>query len=208
MLTLYQQQDSGNCYKPRLLLAHLRLPFRIVEINAIDGSTRTPDYLERNPNGKVPLLEFDDGRRLAESNAILLHLGEGTPFLPKDAFDRAKVYEWLFFEQYSHEPAIAVRRSLTIYPARRDLATPERMAKLYQDGKFALGVMEARLAATDWLAGANLSVADIALHAYTHMAAEGGFDLAVYPGITAWLARIAALPGHVTIDWRPEDGAN
>ena len=208
MLTLYQQQDSGNCYKPRLLLAHLRLPFRIVDINAIDGSTRTPDYLARNPNGKVPLLEFDDGRRLAESNAILLHLGEGTPFLPKDAFDRAKTYEWLFFEQYSHEPTIAVRRSLTIYPARRDQAAPERMDKLLRDGNYALKVMEARLAAADWLAGANFSVADMALYAYTHMAGEGGFDLAAYPGITAWLARIAALPGHVTIDWRPEDGAN
>ena len=205
MLTLYQQQDSGNCYKPRLLLAHLGAPFRVVDIDANDGSTRTPDYLARNPNGKVPLLEFADGRRLAESNAILLHLGEGTPFLPKDAFDRAKVYEWLFFEQYSHEPTIAVRRSLTIYPARRAQAKPELMAKLYQAGNDALGVMEARLGAADWLAGGDFSVADMALYAYTHMAEEGGFDLAAFPGIAAWLARIAALPGHVTIDWRPED---
>lgn len=203
MLTLYQQQDSGNCYKPRLLLAHLAAPFRVVDINANDGSTRTPDYLARNPNGKVPLLEFADGRRLAESNAILLHLGEGTPFLPKDAFDRAKVYEWLFFEQYSHEPTIAVRRSLTIYPARRAQATPDRMADLYWAGSDALGVMEVRLAAADWLAGADFSIADMALYAYTHMAGEGGFDLAAFPGIAAWLARIAALPGHVTIDWRP-----
>jgi glutathione S-transferase len=204
MLTLYQQQDSGNCYKPRLLLAHLEAPFRLVDIDTNDGSTRAPDYLARNPNGKVPLLEFADGRRLAESNAILLHLAEGTPFLPKDAFDRAKVYEWLFFEQYSHEPTIAVRRSLTIYPERRAQATPELMAKLYRDGNSALGVMEARLAASDWLAGEAISVADMALYAYTHMAGEGGFDLAAFPGIAAWLARIAALPGHVTIDWRPE----
>jgi glutathione S-transferase len=203
VLTLYQQQDSGNCYKPRLLLAHLRLPFRVVDIDANDGSTRTPDYLARNPNGKVPLIEFADGRRLAESNAILLHLGEGTPFLPKDAFERAKVYEWLFFEQYSHEPTIAVRRSLTIYPARRTQATPDLMAKLYRDGNHALGVMETRLAAADWLAGEDFSIADMALYAYTHMAEEGGFDLATFPRIAAWLARIAALPGHVTIDWRP-----
>ena len=203
MLILYQQQDSGNCYKPRLLLAHLQLPFAVVDIDANDGSTRTPDHLARNPNGKVPLVEFADGRRLAESNAILLHLAEGTAFLPKDAFDRAKVYEWLFFEQYSHEPTIAVRRSLTIYPARRDQATPDLMAKLHRDGNHALGVMEARLASVDWLAGEDFSVADMALYAYTHMASEGGFDLAAFPGITAWLARISALPGHVTIDWQP-----
>ena len=202
MLTLYQQQDSGNCYKPRLLLANLQLPFSIVDINANDGSTRAPDYLARNPNGKVPLLELADGRWLTESNAILLHLSEGTPFLPDDAFDRAKVYEWLFFEQYSHEPAIAVRRSLTIYPARREQATPDLMAKLYRDGNQALGVMETRLAAADWLAGEDFSVADMALYAYTHMAEEGGFGLAAFPGVTAWLARIAARPGHVTIDWR------
>jgi len=206
VLTLYQQQDSGNCYKPRLLLAHLRLPFGVVDIDANDGSTRAPDYLARNPNGKVPLIEFADGRRLAESNAILLHLAEGTPLLPEDAFDRAKVYEWLFFEQYSHEPTIAVRRSLTIYPARRDQATPERMAKLLEEGNQVLGVMETRLAAADWLAGADFSIADMALYAYTHMAEEGGFDLAVFPGITAWLARIAALSRHVTIDWRPDAG--
>ena len=205
MLTLYQQQDSGNCYKPRLLLAHLGALFGVVDIDANDGSTRAPGYLARNPNGKVPLIEFADGRRLAESNAILLHLAEGTPFLPKDAFDRAKAYEWLFFEQYSHEPTIAVRRSLTIYRARRGQATPELMAKLYQAGNDALGVMEARLGAADWLAGEEFSVADMALYAYTHMAEEGGFDLAAFPGIAAWLARIAALPGHVTIDWRPED---
>jgi len=203
MLTLYQQQDSGNCYKPRLLLAHLGLPFSIVNVDANDGSTRAPDYLARNPNGKVPLIEFADGRRLAESNAILLHLGEGTAFLPKDAFARAKVYEWLFFEQYSHEPTIAVRRSLTVYPARRAQANPALMAKLLEDGNRALGVMETRLAAGSWLAGEEFSIADMALYAYTHMAGEGGFDLSAFPGIAAWLARIAALPDHVAIDWRP-----
>lgn len=203
MLTLYQQQDSGNCYKPRLLLAHLGAPIRIVDIDANDGSTRAPDFLARNPNGKVPLAEFADGRRLAESNAILLHLAKNTAYLPDDAFDRAKVYEWLFFEQYSHEPAIAVRRSLMVYPARRDQATPELMAKLLEAGNRALGVMESRLAAAEWLAGDGFSIADMALYAYTHMAGEGGFDLAAFPGVSAWLARVAAQPGHVTIDWRP-----
>ena len=179
------------------------MPFKVVDIDANDGSTRKPAYLARNPNGKVPLVEFPDGWRLAESNAILLHLGEGTSFLPSDTFDRAKVYEWLFFEQYSHEPSIAVRRSLTVYPERRAQATPERMTQLHRAGNDALNVMETRLATADWLAGADFSVADIALYAYTHMAGEGGFDLDSFAGITAWLARIAARPGHVTIDWRP-----
>lgn len=205
-LTLYSQQDSGNCYKPRLLLAHLRRPFRIVDVNANNGSTRTDDFLVRNPIGKVPLLEFEDGRRLAESNAILLHLAEGTPFLPAGAFDRAKAYEWLFFEQYSHEPSIAVRRSLAIYPERADEATPERLAELDEAGSRALGVMERRLRQADWLAGDAFSVADVSLYAYTHMAGEGGFDLGDYPGISAWLERVAAQPGHVGIGWR-SDGA-
>jgi len=204
VLILYQQQDSGNCYKPRMLLANLGLPFRIVDMDTNRGETRAADYLARNPNGKVPLLEFDDGRVLGESNAILLHLAEGTAFLPDAAFDRAKVYEWLFFEQYSHEPAIAVRRSLSIYPARRAQATPERMAELLDAGNKALSVMEDRLSEADWLAGESCSVADMALYAYTHMAGEGGFDLTVYPGITAWLQRVLTRPGHVSISWRPE----
>lgn len=204
MLTLYSQQDSGNCYKPRLLLAHLGRRFCLVDVNANDGTTRTPDFLAKNPIGKVPLLEFDDGRRLAESNAMLLHLAEGTRFLPHDAFERAKVYEWLFFEQYSHEPTVAVRRSLMIYPERAGEVNDNRMADLLAGGNHALGVMETRLAGADWLAGTSVSVADLALYAYTHMAGEGGFDLSAFPGVSAWLARVAGLPGHVTIDWRPD----
>ncbi len=204
MLTLYSQQASGNAYKPRLLMALLGIPFRLVEINTYDGSTRKPDFLAKNPIGKVPLLEFDDGRRLAESNAILLHLAEGTPYLPADAFDRAKAYEWLFFEQYVHEPAIAVRRSILTAPERADQRTPERLAQLLEAGNRALGVMEQRLARADWLAGGNYSVADIALYAYTHVAEEGGYDLGTYPGIAAWIERVASQPGHVSIDWRPE----
>ncbi|MGQ7792686.1 glutathione S-transferase family protein [Faunimonas sp. B44] len=205
MLTLYSQQDSGNCYKPRLLLAHLGRPFRLIDVDANSGVTRSDDFLSLNPIGKVPVLEFPDGRRLAESGAILLHLAEGTAFLPGDAYARAKAYEWMFFEQYSHEPTIAVRRSLLIYPERADEATPERLAALFESGTRALEVMEKRLRDADWLAGEAFSVADIALYAYTHCAGEGGFDLGAYPGIGAWLDRIDALSGHVTMDWRPPE---
>jgi glutathione S-transferase len=124
MITLYQQHDSGNCYKVRLVLTHLRLPFQTVAVSSNDGSTRQPEFLAKNPIGKVPTIQLDDGRYLAESNAILLHLAEGTALLPADPYDRAKVYEWLFFEQYNHEPAIAVRRALSVYPERRAEAHP------------------------------------------------------------------------------------
>ena len=204
MLTLYSQQDSGNSYKPRLLMALLGVPFRLVDVNSHDGSTRRPEFLEKNPNGKVPLLEFPDGRRLAESNAILLHLAEGTEYLPVDAFDRAKSYEWLFFEQYSHEPAIAVRRSILTATERAAQRTPERLNALLESGNHALGVMEKRLSAAEWLAGDAYSIADMALYAYTHVAEEGGYDLSRYPAIEAWLERVAAQPGHVSIDWRPD----
>lgn len=199
MHTLYSQQGSGNAYKPRLLMALLGIPFRIVEINTYDGSTRKPEFLAKNPVGKVPLLELADGRRLAESNAILLHLAEGTRFLPADAFDRAKVYEWLFFEQYVHEPAIAVRRSVLTVPERADQRTPERLAALLEAGERALDVMELRLSDADWLAGDDYSLADIALYAYTHVADEGGFDLAPFPAVRAWIARVAERPGHIPI---------
>ena len=203
MLTLYSMQVSGNAYKPRLIMALLGVPFRVVEVNTYDGSTRKPDFLAKNPIGKVPLLEFPDGRFLAESNAMLLYFGEGTPYLPADPFERAKAYEWLFFEQYSHEPAIAVRRSILTSPERAHLRTPERLEPLLEAGNRALAVMEKRLSAADWLAGERYSVADMALYAYTHVAEEGGYDLSAYPGVQAWLTRVAAQPGHVPIDWRP-----
>jgi len=203
MITLFEQHDSGNCYKVRLLLAHLKRPFRTVEISARDGSTRQPRFLAKNPIGKVPTVELDDGRFLGESNAILLHFAEGTKYLPGDAYDRAKTYEWLFFEQYVHEPAIAVRRALMTYPERRAAATPERMAQLLEAGNRALAVMETRLAAADWLAGEKFSIADIALYAYTHTAGEGGYSLDAYSGVRDWLARIARVPGHVTIEAMP-----
>ncbi len=197
MITLYEQPDSGNCYKVRLVAAHTGRQLRRVSVSSRDGSTRTPEFLARNPIGKVPTVEFEDGRFLAESNAIMLHLAEGTSLIPADAYDRAKAYEWLFFEQYSHEPAIAVRRALFVYPERAALATPERLAQLLEAGNKALGVMEARLAKADWLAGDAFSIADIALYAYTHTADQGGYDLAPFPGIRRWMDRVAAKPGHV-----------
>ncbi|MEO8668704.1 MAG: glutathione S-transferase family protein [Bauldia sp.] len=202
--TLYSMQDSGNCYKPRLLMRLLGRPFRLVDTDSRDGSTRTPDFLKLNPNGKVPLLVFPDGRTLSESNAMLLHLSEGTEYLPADAYERALAYQWLFFEQYSHEPYIAVARSwLHIIDGGREKIGAERLADLHRRGHLALAVMEARLSSADWLAGKSYSVADIALYAYTHVAHQGGFDLAPYPGIRTWLDRVAARPGHVDIDWRP-----
>jgi glutathione S-transferase len=185
-------------------MAQLGIPFRTVEMNTYDGTTRKAEFLAKNPIGRVPLLEFPDGRRLAESNAILLHLAEGTQFLPSDPFDRAKAYEWLFFEQYNHEPAIAVRRSILTAPERAHMRTPERLALLLDKGNEALKVMETRLSQADWLAGSRYSVADISLYAYTHVAEEGGYDLAPYPGVRAWIAHVAAEPGHVPITWRPD----
>jgi glutathione S-transferase len=203
MITLYQQHDSGNCYKVRLLLTHLGLPFRTVGISSSDGSTRRPDFLAKNPIGKVPTVQLNDGRFLAESNAILLHFGESTALVPLDAYDRAKLYEWLFFEQYGHEPAIAVRRALSVYPERRTEATAERMAQLLEAGNRALAVMERRLGEANWLAGNAFSLADISLYAYTHMAADGGYDLGHFPGIRRWLIQIAALPRHLSIEAPP-----
>jgi glutathione S-transferase len=203
MLTLYSQQLSGNAYKPRLIMALLGIPFRIVDINTYDGSTRKPPYIDKNPIGRVPLIEFEDGRRLAESNAMLLYFAEGTRYLPADKLERAKVYQWLFFEQYSHEPAIAVRISILTVPERAHMRTPERLAQLLTNGNHALGVMEKRLSGAEWLVGDSYTVADMGLYAYTHRAELGGFDLSLYSGIRSWLARVAAQPGHVPIEWRP-----
>ena len=197
MITLYDVPDSGNSYKVRLAAAHLGVPLNRVTMSARDGSTRHAAFLAKNPIGKLPTVELDDGRFLAESNAIMLYLAEGSTLMPTDRYERAKTYEWLFFEQYSHEPALAVRRSLFIYEERAHLATAERLAQLLEAGNHALTVMERRLAGADWLAGNGFSVADIALYAYTHTAEEGGYDLARFPGVRRWLARVAALPGHV-----------
>jgi glutathione S-transferase len=179
-----------------LLLEQLGQPYHWVEIDSTTGETRTPEYLAKNPNGKVPLLELEDGRLLPESNAILCYLAEGSRYLPEDRWQRAQVLQWLFFEQYSHEPYIAVARFVAKWlpadhPRQADL--PQLRVRGYQ----ALDVMEKQLAANDFLAGASYTIADIALYAYTHEAHVGGFDLGRYPAVRAWLARVEAEPGFV-----------
>lgn len=197
MLRLYDYPDSGNAYKIRLLLSQLGKPFERVEIDIRGGKTRRPEFLAKNPNHRIPLLEWPDGRRLAESNAILFHLAEGSPFLPDDAWARAETMQWMFFEQYSHEPYIAVVRAWHHngqVEANRS-ALPAKM----EGGYHALNVMEQHLKTRRFFAGDGYSIADIALYAYTHVAGEGGFDLAGYPAVGAWLERVAAQPGHVRI---------
>ncbi|TPL92700.1 glutathione S-transferase family protein [Mesorhizobium sp. B2-3-12] len=200
-MILYSMIDSGNCYKPRLLMAKLGLSFTTVEMSSHAGDTRTADFVAKNPNAMVPLLELDDGRRLAESNAILLYLAEGTRFLPTDRYERGLAYQWLFFEQYSHEPYIAVRKVLLTVPERARDATPERLAVTLERGNKALGVMNRHLETHTFFSGGAYSVADIALYAYTHTAEKGGFQLDAYPAVVAWLGRVEADPGHVPIGW-------
>lgn len=204
MITIHGMQDSGNCYKPRLLMALLDRPFRHQEVSARDGSTRTPEFLRRNPSGQCPLLDLGDGRLLPESNAILVYLAEGTPFLADDPFERAQTLRWMFFEQNAHEVSIAVRRSLRVYPERAAAATGERMALTLENGTRALGVMETHLTTAPFFGGQRPSVADIALYPYTASAPEGGFDLAPFPAVQSWLARIEALPGFRSREWLPE----
>lgn len=196
MNTVYGMRVSGNCYKVQLLLEQLGRPYRWVEVDSAGGATRSPEYLAKNPNGKVPLLELDDGRRLAESNAILCYLANGSELLPVDAWARAQTLQWMFFEQYSHEPAIAVARFIRGWTP---LDSPRRadLPRLLERGRDALAVMEQHLQAHDWFSADRYGVADIALFAYTHNAADGGFDLARYPGIGRWLERVRARPGFV-----------
>ncbi|WP_062112069.1 glutathione S-transferase family protein [Aureimonas sp. AU40] len=207
MLTVYGMSDSGNCYKPRLLLSLLDRPFRHVEVSTRDGSTRTAEFLRRNPAGQCPLLELDDGRLLAESNAILVYLATGTPFLPDDPFERAQTLRWMFFEQNAHEVSVAVRRSLSVYPERAGVATPERMALTLQNGLNALGVLERRLADHAWFGPGRPSVADIALYPYTATAGDGGFSLEGFPSVRRWLADLEALPGFQPVGWAPTEAA-
>ena len=196
MNTIYGMKASGNCYKLQLLLEQLGQPYRWIEIDSTQGETRTPEFLAKNANGKVPLLELDDGRHLPESNAILCYLAEGSRFFPEDRWLRAQTLQWLFFEQYSHEPYIAVARFIAKWlpadhPRRADL--PQLRVRGYQ----ALDVLEKQLATTDFLVTSGYGIADIALYAYTHEAHIGGFDLERYPAVRAWLARIEAQPGFI-----------
>jgi glutathione S-transferase len=198
MFTVYGMSDSGNCYKVRLALEQLGLPYRWVEVDSSKGETRTPAFLAMNPNGKVPTLGLEDGAHLPESNAILHYLAEGTPLLPGDRLGRARALQWMFFEQYSHEPYIAVARFILRY-LPRDTPRRAELPRLQERGRQALTVMEQHLAAQPFFAGRAYSIADIALFAYTHCAAEGGFDLAAYPAVNAWIDRVRGQPRHVAL---------
>ncbi|RMC38065.1 glutathione S-transferase family protein [Paracoccus alkanivorans] len=199
-MRLYSMPSSGNSYKIRLLLA---LTGREVELVDCESGSDALAHARAEgilPFGKVPVLVLDDGRRLAESGAILWYLGEGTAFIPADPVERAQVLGWMFWEQYNHEPVIAVRQALLYYPHRAAEATPERLADLLERGHALLQVMEDRLAAHDWL-GSEVSLADLCLYAYTHNAGtRGGFEMDRFPGIGAWLRRIEALPGYMRLD--------
>jgi len=198
-MRVYGDIQSGNCYKIKLLAALLGIKHEWIHIDVMAGETRTRDFLARNPNGRVPVLELDDGRLLWESNAIIDYLATDTVFLPQDSFLRAQVLQWQFFEQYSHEPYIAVARFIAKYLGLPDERRDEYHAK-QTGGHKALAVMESRLAAHPYLVGAHLSVADISLYGYTHVAHEGGFDLSGYPGIQAWLQRIRVEPNYVGME--------
>ena len=198
MVRLYDYLPSGNGYKVRLLLSQLGIPFERVEVDILRGESRTPEFLARNPNGRIPVLEVEPGVFLAESNAILCYLAEGTPLLPAARLARAQVLQWMFFEQYSHEPYIATSR---FWLQHLEL-TPERRLALEQKrplGYAALAVMEGHLRERAFFVGDRYTIADVALYAYTHVAGEGGFDLDRFPAVRAWLERVRAEPGHIPI---------
>lgn len=199
MYQVYGDKRSGNCFKVEWLLRELALPYVWVDVDILAGETRTPEFRKRNPNGKIPLLDLGDGRTLAESNAILGFLADGTALLPADRFQRALVYQWLFFEQYSHEPYIATSRFIIKYlnrPAEREAELVAKSA----GGYHALDIMEAELQTREFLTGDHFTIADIALYAYTHVADEGGFDLDRYPQIKAWFLRAEARPAYEPMD--------
>ncbi|WP_169568545.1 glutathione S-transferase family protein [Sneathiella limimaris] len=203
MYTLYDFLPSGNGYKVRLLLTQLGIPFTYVEKDILEGETRTDDFLKLNPNGRIPLLQLPNGDTLAESNAILNYLAEGTKFLPTDRLEKARALQWMFFEQYSHEPNIAVARFWLTHgtmTAEQKALMPEKQ----KGGYAALDVMEQQLSKSPYLVGGAYTIADIALYAYTHVAEEGGFDLANYPEVRAWLARVRSQPAHIPITKSPE----
>ena len=195
-MLLYDSPESGNCYKVRILLARLGLSYERVELSVTDRSDRERTIgRDANPALRVPTLRLDDGRHLAESNAILWYLAEGTELVPDDRYERARVLQWMFFEQYDHEPNIAVARFwLHLGDAAPD---PGALAARQEGGRRALWAMEGHLAARDFLVADRFTIADIALYAYTHVAGEAGIDLGPYPAVRAWLARVAAQPGHV-----------
>ena len=200
MLKVYDFTGSGNGYKVWLLMSQLGVPFERIERDILKGETRTPAFLAKNPNGRIPTLELEDGTFLFESGAILWYLAEGTAFAPSDRLARAQTLQWMFFEQYSHEPYIAVAR---FWKHFFDKLTPQQETNLpdiMKKGYAALDVMEKHLATRQFFVGERYGLADIALYAYTHVAHEGEFDLSKYPGINAWMKRVAAQPKHVSIE--------
>jgi len=196
---LYNSPVSGNCYKVRLLLAHLGLGYETVDVSVVDRSNRKELLGDLNPALRVPTLVLDDGRPLAESNAILWYFADGSDYLSSDAYGRAQTLQWQFFEQYSHEPYLAVARFWKTYSGRPEEFERQR-ERLLAGGYAALDAMEGHLDGRDFLVGERYSIADISLYAYTHVAHEGGFDLAGYPAVRSWLERVATQPGHVPID--------
>lgn len=196
---VYGDSRSGNCYKIKLLCSQLGIAYEWREVDILAGDTRTAEFLAMNANGKIPLLALPDGRYLAESNAILAYLADGSELAGSDRFSPAAVLQWMFFEQYSHEPNIATSRFIIQYlgnPPDRQAALEEKRLGGYK----ALDVMEQQLGDNTFMAGSEYSIADIALYAYTHVAREGGFDLNAYPATRAWLDRVRAMPGHVPME--------
>jgi glutathione S-transferase len=205
MYTLYSMQRSGNSYKVRLALAQLGIPYRKVEIDILQGESRTPDFLAKNPSGHVPLLEVTQGRYLAESNAILWYVSGGSHLVPDDDVLRAEAMQWMFFEQHSLEPNIgAAYFWLSLIRGGRELQT-HALEDWMEQGYSALGVMERHLARHNYFVGNRYTIADIALYAYSHLAHLCDFDLASFPAVCAWLDRVAAEPDHVTMDWQPQE---
>ena len=198
-MILYDSALSGNAYKVRLLLAYLGLPYERRSVDVVDRSNPRDDLADLNPSRRVPTLVRDDGRPLGESGAILLHLGEGTRFIPADAYDRARMLQWMFFEQADHMQSFAVARFLLRFSGRPE-AFAERLQQLTKAGHRALRTMERHLDESTFFVGDDLSLADIALYAYTHIADESGLELEPYPAVRRWLERVASVPGHVTMD--------
>jgi glutathione S-transferase len=197
---LHQMAMSGNCYKVRLTAHQLGVPLKLKDYPLHGGETRKPEFLAKNPNGRVPLLEFIDGRCLAESGAIIFHLSEGTRLQPSDSWHRAQMLQWMFFEQYSHEPYVAVARFWLEYAPKDELEKKRHLIpEWHTKGNAALAVMESHLTEHDWFAGPDYSIADIALYGYTHCAQEGAFDLAVYPAVKRWLQRVTEQPRYIPL---------
>ena len=197
MFKLYEYSPSGNCYKVRLLLTQLNIAFDRTEINILQGKSRTPEFLVKNPNGRIPVLEIAPGKFLFESNAIMFYLSEETEFFPTDKFERAQVMQWLFFEQYSHEPFIATSRFWYLIGKAQEYQ--EALKQKQAPGYAALGVMEQHLAENEFFAGDRYTIADIGLFAYTHVADEGGFDLTRFPAIQTWIDRVKSQPRYIKI---------